>query len=333
MAAGRDGPFFSVLITAYNRAEELGRCVRSCVEQTFHDFEIVVVDDASTDATVDTLEALGEQRLRVVRHDRNRGISPSRATAVDHASGEWFVMLDSDWELMPGALDRLRARIDTLPPDVRIIRSRIQWDDGEVGPAAMPEGVTDYRGRLRWLEALASAGGSSDAGHCIHRSVFATTNYFADRRGAMETLWELNLARREKSLWVPDVLIRQYADSPNSHSRDTSASRLVPRLLSEAPDQLWMAETMLSEHGAELAAYAPHYRRWLLESASQEAFLSGRRRRGIRHARSALRAGANKPRISATVLFGILSPRVLATVKAEGRGWRARWQTMRHGGA
>ena len=117
-------PFFSVLITAYNRRDQIERCVRSCTQQTFEDFEIVVVDDASTDGTARVVIAIDEPRLRVVTHDRNRGISPARATAVAHAQGQWLVMVDSDWELFPHSLARLRALIDELPPGVRIIRSR-----------------------------------------------------------------------------------------------------------------------------------------------------------------------------------------------------------------
>jgi hypothetical protein len=333
MASTADGPFFSVLISAHNRAEELVRCVGSCMRQTFTDFEIVVVDDASTDGTEATLSTLVEPRLRLVRHERNRGISTARATGVNNAAGEWLVVLDSDWELVPSALARLHTLIGQLPPGVKIIRSRIEWDDGQVSPGIMPEGITDYRGRLLWLESLAVSGVGSDAGHCIHRSVFESTNYFTDRRGAMETLWELNLARRERSLWVPDVLIRQHADAPNSYTRDASARRLVPRLLREAPDQLWMAETMLAEHGVELARWAPHYQSWIMESAALEAFLSGQRLTGLRYAWADVRAGGARPRMLGAVVLGVLGARPLARAKAAGRRSRTWRHMIRRDGA
>jgi glycosyltransferase involved in cell wall biosynthesis len=311
-------PFFSILVTAYNREEQIERCVRSGIEQTCEDFEIVVVDDGSTDATSAVLEALDDSRLRVVHHEHNRGISPARATAVEHSRGQWLVMVDSDWDLFPHSLARLRAAIETLPPGVHIIRSRLRSEVGTVEPVIMPTGVTDYHGRLRWLEQVAVAGVGSDAGHCIHRSVFEHSRYI-DRRGAMETLWETDVAREEQSLWIPDVLGRQYVDAPNSHSRDASASRLIPRLLGEAPDALWMAETMLARHGAELARYAPHYRRLLVESTVAEAFLAGDRRAGIRHARAAIEAGSARSKLCPTVLLGVLGRRPLAYAKLARR--------------
>jgi glycosyl transferase family 2 len=305
-------PFFSVLITTYNRAEHSVRCVNSCRKQTLQDFEIVVVDDASNDGTEAVLAALHEPRLRIVRHERNRGISPARASAVCHARGEWFVMMDSDWELMPDALARLRILIAGLPQGVRIIRSRLRWDDGRVSPTIMPTGVTNYRDRLRWNEALAvTGGGSSDAGHCMHRSVFDTTTYMTDRRGAMEALWEQDLARREPSLWVTDILGVEHSDAPNSHSRDTSAG-LVQRLLIEAPDSLWMTETMLVEHAEGLARDAPRYRLSLMQLAARDAFLAGRRLTGIRHSWDAVRNGGASLKMLAIVALGMLGPRALA---------------------
>jgi glycosyltransferase involved in cell wall biosynthesis len=324
-------PFFSVLVTAYNRAEQAERCVRSCMQQNFQDFEVVVVDDASTDDTVAVLNALDEPRLRIVRHERNRGISPARATAVEHARGDWVVVVDSDWDLFPYSLERLSTLIAALPPGVRIIRSRLQSENGRVDQTIMPTGVMDYHDRLRWLETLAVEGAGSDAGHCIHRSVFEAANYFADRRGAMEALWELDLARREPSLWVPDILGRQYLDAPNSHTRDASAERLIARLREEAPDALWMSETMLAEHGAELARYAPHYRQWLVEGAALQAFLAGDRRAGIRHTRTALRGGAVRPKVWATLALGLMGPRALAYAKLGGRRSRKRRHTTLSG--
>lgn len=317
-------PFFSVLITAYNRQDQIERCVRSCIQQSFEDYEVVVVDDASTDGTRAVLAAIEDSRLRVITHATNRGISPARATTVSHARGEWLVMLDSDWELLPHSLARLRTLIDELPPGVRMIRSRLQWDDGSVSPAVLPATpITDYRRRLEWLEAVAVQGGSSDAGHCIHRAVFEGGNYPTDRRGGIETLWETNTARREASLWVSDVLGLEHVDAINSASRDASIARLFPRLLSEAPDRRWMAETMLAEHSVALMRHAPHYRTWLLKTAALESFLVGDRVAGIRHTQEAWRAGAVGKQELATLILGVLDRRTLAYARLAGRRWRA----------
>jgi len=313
-------PAFSVLVTAYNRSREIERCVRSAGAQTFPDFEIVVVDDGSTDDTAAVLAAIAEPRLRTIAHPVNRGISPARATTVSHARGEWLVMLDSDWELLPNSLKRLSEIIaGELQPGVRMIRSCLRWDNGMISPSVVPLGITDYTGRLQWLEAVWRSGGSSDAGHCVHRDVFAGTNYPTDRRGGIEVLWETNVARRERSLWVPDVLGLEHLDADNSTTRDVSPARLVPRLLAEAQDLRWLAETMLAEHGPALIEHAPTYHRWLLKSALTETLLCGDRRAGVRCFRAARDAGARERQLWATLAIGLLGPGLLARAKLARR--------------
>ena len=115
----------------------------------------------------------------------------------------------------------------------------------------------------------------------------------------------------------------QFDDAANSHTRDLRAATLVPRLRREAADQAWMAETMLAEHGPQLAALAPTYRRWLLESATLESLLAGRRSDGLRHAREARRAGAPAVKLAATLALGLLGPGALAQAKVAGRRIRA----------
>lgn len=305
-------PFFSVLITTYNRASLIGRCVDSCLDQTFTDFEVVVVDDGSTDDTVATLRRWSDPRLRVVAHELNRGISTSRHTAVRSARGEWLVVVDSDWELFPHTLERLREVVLQLPPGVRIVRSRLIWDDGHLTPEVIPEGVVDYAGRIAWLEALTAGSGESDAGHCLHRSVFDATPYITDRRGAMEMLWGLDVSTRELSYFVPDVLGKQYAGAPNSYLRGVDRRELIPRLLREADDMLWMAETTLAEHAVALARHGPRQLHGLVKLAAVQSFLLGDRRAGIRHTRRSLRRDPRDVMAWGTLVLGLLGPRALA---------------------
>jgi hypothetical protein len=300
-------PFFSIVVTTYDRAAMVRRCVDSCLAQSFSDFEVVVVDDASTDETVSSLESIDDPRLRVVVHETNRGMHPSRHTGVANSRGEWIVMVDSDWELFPYALRRLHDIINNIPEGVRVVRSRLLWDDGRITPASVPAGPIDYEGHIRRIEA-----DMSDNGHCIHRSVFEVTPYFSDRRGDPQPLYELNLARIETSICVEDVLGKEHRDASNSWTRSVDASEVIPRLLREAPDMLWIAETTLDEHGAALAQNAPRAHRMFTRTASTQAFLVGDRRKGIRYCMAALRLNRFDPMTWTSLLLGLLGPRAVA---------------------
>ena len=301
-------PLFTVVITTYNRARIACRCVDSCLDQTFRDFELVVVDDGSEDETVELLKRYEHEQLRVLALPHNQGINSARQRGVEAAEGDWVVMVDSDWELLPATLQRLSEIIAGLPAEVRVVRHRLLWDDGTVTPDFVPEEPFGYEGRLRWIEAE----GGNDAGRCIRREVFDRTPYIDGRRGAMETLFELRLALNEKTLAVPDVLGKEHTDAPNSWLRSADASELIPRLYAEAPDMLWMAETTLAEHGEALAEHAPTHHRRMLRVAATQAFLLGRRQQGFRHARRALRRKPLDLLMLVTLLLGAIGRSAVA---------------------
>jgi Glycosyl transferase family 2 len=299
-------PFFSVVVTTYNRERIVRRAVDSCLAQSFDDLEVVVVDDASSDGTVAALESYDDPRLRVVVHESNRGINPTRHTGAVEARGEWVVVVDSDWELMPEALERLRAAIAVLPEGVRVVRFRLRWDDGSVTPRFVPaEQPYGYEGRIRWAEEE----GGEDAGRCVKADVFATTPYIADRRGAIETRFELDLARAERSICLDEILGIEHSDAPNSWMRSTSAAELMPRLRQEAPDMLWMAETSLEHHGEALRRWGPRQYANLQRVAALQSFLLGRRRDGLRHASRSLRRRPLSPLAWITLFLGLAGPR------------------------
>ena len=89
-------PSVSVLIIVHNRARTIGAAVRSVLEQTLDDLELVVVDDGSTDGTAEIVERFGDPRLRLIRTSPNRGIPLARNRALMEARGEYIAWLDSD---------------------------------------------------------------------------------------------------------------------------------------------------------------------------------------------------------------------------------------------
>lgn len=96
----------SIIIPTYNRAYCIERAIASIGEGTMDDYEIIVVDDGSTDSTKDIIEKLcqGNKKIRYFRMEENRGVCVARNYGVEHAQGEWVMGLDSDDLLVPDAL-------------------------------------------------------------------------------------------------------------------------------------------------------------------------------------------------------------------------------------
>lgn len=107
-------PLVTVIIPTYNRAAFLGEAVRSVLGQSFADFELIVVDDGSTDDTAAVFGAITDPRLRVLRRE-HRGIGASINAGLREARGAYVARLDSDDVWRPELLQTLVAELDARP--------------------------------------------------------------------------------------------------------------------------------------------------------------------------------------------------------------------------
>lgn len=113
--------WLSILVPVYNVEPYLAECLESVVSQAGEGVEILVLDDCSTDgswALMQQLAARWPQRLRLMRHERNGGLSAARNTMIGAATGEYLWFLDSDDKLLPGAMGELRQIVQSQAPDV-----------------------------------------------------------------------------------------------------------------------------------------------------------------------------------------------------------------------
>jgi glycosyltransferase involved in cell wall biosynthesis len=106
-------PKVSVVIPTYNRADFLPQAVRSVLSQTFSDYELLILDDASTDRTQELRSGfLEDSRVRYVKHPKNIGITANRNYGLAIARGEYIAMLDSDDVWLDGS--KLKRQVDIL---------------------------------------------------------------------------------------------------------------------------------------------------------------------------------------------------------------------------
>jgi glycosyltransferase involved in cell wall biosynthesis len=113
--AKRSGLAVSVLIKAFNHASYVRRTITSILEQSFQDFELVVTDDASTDATAEIVREFADPRVRLEVLPRNQGISGAMNATIARARGSYFAILNSDDWALPGRLERQVSFLDEHP--------------------------------------------------------------------------------------------------------------------------------------------------------------------------------------------------------------------------
>jgi succinoglycan biosynthesis protein ExoO len=120
---------FSVIIPAYNVSDIIERAIRSAAAQTLPPLEILVIDDCSTDNTVDAVEALGREipSLRLLSTPANGGPSAGRNVGLRAARGDWIALLDADDAWKPGRLERLAEVARATSADF-VADNQVLWD-------------------------------------------------------------------------------------------------------------------------------------------------------------------------------------------------------------
>ena len=111
-------PKVSVIIPTHNRSAFLRSSIISVLNQTFQNFEIIIIDDASEDDTREVITSFNEARIRGIHNQASKGAAGSRNIGVTNAQGEYIAFLDDDDEWLPAKLERQARLLDNSPPEV-----------------------------------------------------------------------------------------------------------------------------------------------------------------------------------------------------------------------
>ena len=118
-------PIVSVIIPTYNRAHLVGRAIKSVLNQTYQDFELIIVDDGSTDNTDKIIKEFQEhdKRIKYIRHEKNKGGSAARNSGIKISRGEYIAFLDSDDEWLPRKMEKQEIKFQNALDNVGVIYS------------------------------------------------------------------------------------------------------------------------------------------------------------------------------------------------------------------
>ena len=107
-------PFFSVLIPLYNKENFVKQTITSLISQSCQDFEVVIVNDGSTDNSLDVVYSLKNEKFKIL-NQKNQGVSAARNNGAAISQGQWIAFLDADDLWKPDHLQELKKCIDKLP--------------------------------------------------------------------------------------------------------------------------------------------------------------------------------------------------------------------------
>jgi glycosyltransferase involved in cell wall biosynthesis len=210
-------PTFSVIIATCNRAHLVGRAIRSVLAQTYQAFEIIVVDDASTDETQSAVEAFHDPRISYLKRETNGGVAAATNDGIRKAKGKYISFLGDDDEFLPEFLEETYRHFESGLQGIGFM-----WCGIQVVKAGS-EGMMVERNELpsiaksesregAYLSFLRSTPLGSGCGLTLRRACFDSVDLFDETlRTAVDREFLLRLVRQFEFDVIPEVLVRVHS--------------------------------------------------------------------------------------------------------------------------
>lgn len=228
-------PKVTIAIPVYNDAKFLHEALDSIFAQTFSDFELLVVDDGSTDATLSILTSYSDKRLRIIRHEANQGRPFARNTALNAANGEYLAWMDGDDTCHAQRIEKQVAFLDAHA-EIDICGCDLQCFHERKNIVYYPHTTEQVRAGIIWDSTI------PNAASCMRLSSVrkARLRYREDQLRVEDYSFWLDalLGASLRAVNIPDVLFHwRYFHRPTSMAYHALAARHVLSYLG-LPDDL-----------------------------------------------------------------------------------------------
>jgi len=207
----------SVIITTYNRAHILPRAIKSVLNQTYHDLECIIVDDASTDNTKEIVRSFEDDRIIYIKNDYNKHLSAARNTGFKASSGDYIAFLDDDDEWLPKKLEKQMRSLKKLDKSFGMVYCWMGYYDNE---RIVLERKPELNGHIfkYAIERQPIGNGST---YLIRRPVFDKIGFFDEKlRRGIDGDFVRRVSLNYKIGVVPEILVKYYLDDENRITRN-----------------------------------------------------------------------------------------------------------------
>lgn len=252
----------SVIIPTYNREKTLYRSVKSVLNQSFQNIELIIVDDGSTDNTEKLVRGLQDNRIRYIRHAEQMGACAARNTGIRAAHGEYISFQDSDDFWYPEKLDRQLQVLKVLEADICFCRMRRNSSDGTVTvnyPKKLAAGIVPY-------ETLISHCHASTQTIFARAEVCQKYEFDTALKSLQDYDWNIRAGSTNKVVYVDEVLVEVFLQNDSITSSDPvkkaagykallqkhiSLCEKYPSFYGKMMDMIGMQRVRMKEQGIE----------------------------------------------------------------------------------
>ncbi|HUX95606.1 MAG TPA: glycosyltransferase [Bacteroidales bacterium] len=205
-----ENPLFSIITPTFKRPEFLARNIRSVINQTYNTFEHIIIDDANDSTTEKLIDSFGDERIKLVKHEKSKGAAASYNSGLRKSCGKFVLFLDDDDEYMPFFLEKMHKCFISEDMELGFVWSGISkiedTDDGEI---ALYSRVWpgDFSKKENGIIAATSIG--NGFGLCVRRECFGKIGFYDESlKIGEDTDLLFRLTMNFKFKTIPDVLVK-----------------------------------------------------------------------------------------------------------------------------
>jgi len=224
-------PFFTVIIPLYNKEKYIENAIKSVLDQTFTDFEILIVDDFSSDKSAVIASKFESEKVQLIYHEKNCGLSATRNTGIKKANSNYITFLDADDLWKSTFLESIFQLIQNFP-EALIFGTNYEeiWDtvikNPRNGSEILPINFTGY---INFFKINVKQGIYNHGSVCFHKEVYEKVGFYNEKINFSEDLdFNIRANYNFKLAYTNSIQMRYFMQTENQLTQSSLLNKTIP---------------------------------------------------------------------------------------------------------
>jgi glycosyltransferase involved in cell wall biosynthesis len=223
--------FFTVIIPLYNKEKYIENAIKSVLNQTFTDFNLVIVNDCSTDKSVEIASKYISDTVEIIHHEKNAGLAAARNTGIKNTNSNYITYLDADDLWKPTFLESIFQLIQNFP-EARIFGTNYEeiWGTVIKNPLNGSENLLiDFKGYINFFKINVKQGIYTHGSVCFHKEVFEKVGFYNEKISFSEDLdFNIRSNYNYKLAYDNSVQMSYFMQTENQLTQSSLLNKTIP---------------------------------------------------------------------------------------------------------
>ena len=224
-------PFFTVIIPLYNKEKYIENAIKSILNQTFTDFELLVINDSSTDKSIEIASEFLSEKVQLISHEKNSGLAATRNTGIKNANSNYITFLDADDLWKPTYLEKIFYLIQNFS-EARIFATNYEeiWDKTVKKPHnELDESEKKFSGYINFFRTNIKQGLYNHGSVCLHKEVYENVGFYNENIQLSQDLdFNIRANYHYKLAYDNSVQMSYFMQTENQLTRSSIIKKTIP---------------------------------------------------------------------------------------------------------